>query len=81
MNIFHKPIGTNFQNNAMLVRISRQNLAEWKAERASWDSHIKKPTRKDKIDARNKRIRDSQKAKAKKKEVEPVVDWFEASFR
>ena len=67
MCVFQKTTVTNFENNAMLVRISRQNLAEWKLEKASWVAHIKKKTRKDKIEERNKRIRNNQKVKAKNK--------------
>ncbi len=42
MRVFQKTTVTNFENNAMLVRMSRQNLAEWKLEKKSWDAHIKK---------------------------------------
>ena len=49
MRVFQKPIVTNFENNAMLVRMSRQNLAEWKLEKASWVSHIKKKHEKIKL--------------------------------
>ena len=61
MGVFQKPIITNFENNAMLVLMSRENLVEWKLKKASWVAHIKKKTRKDKIEERNKRIRNNQK--------------------
>ena len=68
MNAIHIPVGTYNDNNAMLVRFSRQNLAEWKAEKASWENIGKKPTRKDKIAARNKAIRITQEKKKIEKE-------------
>ena len=80
MSAFHKPVGSANENNAMLVRMSRQNLAEWKAEKASWETIGKKPTRKDKITARNKQIRIAQDKKKKERERkkesdECLVEW------
>ena len=81
MNAIHIPVGTYNDNNAMLVRFSRQNLAEWKAEKASWENIGKKPTRKDKIAARNKAIRITQEKKKMEKnsnektDEECRVDW------
>ena len=85
MNNFHTPTVSSNDNNAMLVRFSRQNLAEWKTEKASWENYGKKPTRKDKIAIRNKKIRVTQEKKEKEKEKggnkksieECQVDWFD----
>jgi len=65
------------QNNKMLIQQSRKNLAEWKAEKASW---VEKPvTRKDRINKRNAKIRKG--IEERKKSPDVPVDWFDAAFR
>jgi len=66
----HASTASSNDNNAMLVRFSRQNLAEWKAEKALCENYGKKPTRKDKIVMRNNNIRIAQEKKKKEKEKE-----------
>lgn len=85
MSVFHRPVGgggmegASNDNNAMLVRFSKQNLMEWKAEKDSWANVGKKSTRKDKIAARNRLIYQNQKRKKQEKDnTEDIrVDWHD----
>ena len=43
------------QNNKLLIQLSKKNLEEWRAEKASWTE--KPVTRKDRINKRNAKIR------------------------
>ena len=63
MSFFGKSVGKLNNNHIMLMRFSKKNLEDWKAEKSSWDTIGKKTTRKDKIATRNRKIRENQKKK------------------